>query len=550
MINNKNIALIVLLLVAALFLAVIFFNKKQDNKNNKAYSNIKIITGDYTLDNGKKLTLKPMEKLIVKGKLTMKNGSIVGRQGVWILANSLQMDKESKIISENGPIIITNSAEKFNQLNKELGQTNFNNPKKTLAQQIASATKKIRPLILPASAQNKQKNIISGTIKSQLKKPLPIKIRKNESGDIYITFNKPTIFKDLTIQAADGRDGKSDLEKNCQARGGYGERGSNIYLTMEEELIVKSAVLNLGNGGNGGGASTIACSEAEAIGGDGGNAGRLRVFYDGIKVAGILTINPGLPGDGGSAYAYGSNGKDGDDGLPGGNAKAKGGRGGDNVPFVDEYRHSIDPYSGGATSLNNITLTTGKIKVAPIKSGRGGDAVAKSGNGGNATKCKGKGGVAGGVNAMAGNGGKIVMIYNNLEKRMKNIPSLTIEQIFGGRGQATTEKGKNGKDGLEFCNDEATSKDASDKTTIGCVIPTDVLDQAYPPDVFKRQKNNSQDSTTITFSRDVCVTKSLSSLQREAEVWLDDFKQFCPLAKIEKIDFISNNSPCSITYSY
>ncbi len=142
MINNKNIALIVLLLVAALFLAVIFFNKKQDNKNNKAYSNIKIITGDYTLDNGKKLTLKPMEKLIVKGKLTMKNGSIVGRQGVWILANSLQMDKESKIISENGPIIITNSAEKFNQLNKELGQTNFNNPKKTLAQQIASATKK------------------------------------------------------------------------------------------------------------------------------------------------------------------------------------------------------------------------------------------------------------------------------------------------------------------------------------------------------------------------------------------------------------------------
>ena len=82
-----------------------------------------------------------------------------------------------------------------------------------------------------------------------------------------------------------------------------------------------------------------------------------------------------------------------------------------------------------------------------------------------------------------------------------------------------------------------------------CVIPDDVIRQAYPPDVFTKSISKQGDRTVLTFTRTQCVSKSEGSVRQAAEVWLADFRAYCPATEISDISFTGLGQPCTTSFT-
>jgi len=207
------------------------------------------------------------------------------------------------------------------------------------------------------------------------------------------------------------------------ASGGKGKNGMhlNIYNNGGPINIVNNVVLNLADGGDGGGATAVC---ATSTGGVGGNSGNFRMTAaEGIDITnGTLTINPGRGGNGGNALVeIGAAGAAGCPGETGRSGTATGGKGGDNTKRLFARGDvsglenvTIGPLSGGDGGYGDATACDGGPGLPCCDGGKGGDATATGGAGGNASLAIGNlpvgtgqvtGGDGGEALAFAGNGG-------------------------------------------------------------------------------------------------------------------------------------------------
>ncbi|MCC7479387.1 hypothetical protein IT575_13155 [bacterium] len=194
-------------------------------------------------------------------------------------------------------------------------------------------------------------------------------------------------FIDWSITGPKGRKGSN--ENACTATGGKGEDAFRMRIHSPKKVTFNNVTINLGDGGDGGDATTPPCCDAMATGGEGGKPGKFR-FTAGEEIAiiGTMTLNPGQGGTGGSATAIGQDGVD----CPcsdGCNAVAIGGKGG-SVKFGIAIRGNVNGVGG--------------ITLGPARGGSGGAATATGGKGGNGCPC-GDGCSGGDATATGGEGG-------------------------------------------------------------------------------------------------------------------------------------------------
>ena len=196
---------------------------------------------------------------------------------------------------------------------------------------------------------------------------------------------------DLNLSGPDGRNGESDINTNCTARGSNGEAAFRMRLAASN-IRINNFGLWLGNGGAGGEAETTEdCDPGRATGGRGGDAGNFKMSASGsFEIDGAFNIFPGRGGDGGDATAYGKDGTDACPGTKGGDATATGGDGGKNKKELAAV--------GAVAGTSNVT-------VGPVNGGKGGIATTDPGKGGSGTTCKCNGGDGGKGTATAGKGG-------------------------------------------------------------------------------------------------------------------------------------------------
>lgn len=239
----------------------------------------------------------------------------------------------------------------------------------------------------------------------------------------------------LTISGADGQSGKDDVGTNCVVVGGPG--GDGLFFRLNAgEIVVTTAEINLGNGGQGGNAETrINCRETVANGGDGGKPGN--IFWTAAQQMTLskLTIVGGKGGNGGHAKASADNGKDGCPGEAGGGATATGGAGG-----ASGYALSA---GGTVSGLNDITVTR-------IVGGTGGNATALPGKGGDGNSC-GCGGGRGGVGvATPGDGGvaHILLFSQTGEAHGGDTGNTRVVGGAGGNGASCVAETKGGDGGM------------------------------------------------------------------------------------------------------
>ncbi len=194
-------------------------------------------------------------------------------------------------------------------------------------------------------------------------------------------------FIDWSITGPKGRKGTN--QNACTAVGGKGENAFRMRIHSPRKVTFNNVTINLGDGGDGGDASTPPCCDAMATGGEGGKPGKFR-FTAGeeIAIVGTMTLYPGQGGTGGMANAIGQDGVD----CPcsdGCNAVAMGGKGGD-VKFGIAIRGNVNGVGG--------------ITIGPARGGIGGAAVAIGGKGGNGCPCS-DGCLGGDATATGGGGG-------------------------------------------------------------------------------------------------------------------------------------------------
>jgi hypothetical protein len=213
----------------------------------------------------------------------------------------------------------------------------------------------------------------------------------------------------VTLSAGDGGQGGSCFATGCPAvsTAGHGGDGGTILLGGEVIEFGARVTLKRGNGGLGGEAEALgddgqaSCAngcDADATGGQGGQAGGIGYLIQGPgRIDGTATVEGADGGDGGVALALAGDGQDCDacpagQGGNGGAANAAGGRGG----------------PGAARELSGFLLAAG----SHLK-GSGGNATAIGGNGGNGANCcdpldqGGNGGGGGDASATGGLIGEI-----------------------------------------------------------------------------------------------------------------------------------------------
>lgn len=196
--------------------------------------------------------------------------------------------------------------------------------------------------------------------------------------------------KDFHLVGPAGRDGESDEGKNCNARGGKGEDAMRFRVHAKNVQIDNFRV-ELGNGGAGGTAETTKdCDQGVAKGGDGGEAGNMKMTAEQGITINSMTLVPGVGGNGGTATAYGKDGTDACPGEKGGDATATGGNGGKNKKELSS--------EGAVSGIANVS-------ILEVTGGIGGSAYAYPGKGGNGTGCKCAGGTGGKATATGGKGG-------------------------------------------------------------------------------------------------------------------------------------------------
>jgi len=533
---------IYLVVFIAAILGFVFLYLNFSDKTPETISKDVVVSGDYELVSGDKLFIENNAKFIVQGKLSLAAGSqIIGEGDVNLIADTLNINPEAKIVAKGGSVFIADNDE-FGSAKKLPGRLISK-----LGFSIHSKLSDLFKFSLPVQAQEGgYENIFSGIIEAELLPENLAGVKSDDFGNITFKLKKKSVFKDLIINAADGLNGGDDIGVNCQAKGGAGGDGGNInIISYKHSIDVLSAVINLGDGGHGGRAEAKICSQAEARGGQGGDGGNFKTTS--LNVLGELEINPGIPGDGGSALARGLVGETGPSGQPGGDASAYGGDGGTNKPFIDSSIYLSDKYAPGVSSLSFLEFNKASVRVGVIKSGSGGSASAFSGNGGDATECGGNPGPAGEVVSQPGKPGQVLTLFSDLDYKGKK--DIEIDVQIGKKGESTSEKGKPGQ-GIDQPCGESKKDETESVGKGGCSVPQSELEQAYPPDVFKWNKATKDGVTTITFTRQTCLAKSVSSFKSGGEAWLTGFKEYCPNTEITDLAYQDAWSECSITFSF
>jgi len=204
-----------------------------------------------------------------------------------------------------------------------------------------------------------------------------------------------TVINGGNIKAQDGGDGVD--RAGVSVRGGSGGKGGSLQILAAGHLTVRGGTsFSSGNGGRGGSADADAPpgGNAFARGGRGGDAGySLRIAAtQGLEFAGAVTMNPGSGGDGGDATADGGDGAaQCPQGQDGGRASAYGGTGGKGSKSV--------AIRGNVVGLANVSVEGGKGGIggwADGTAGDGGDAdCVTTATGGDGDRAYAKGGRGG-----------------------------------------------------------------------------------------------------------------------------------------------------------
>ncbi|MBU1921658.1 hypothetical protein KKD84_00335 [Patescibacteria group bacterium] len=259
------------------------------------------------------------------------------------------------------------------------------------------------------------------------------------------------VIQDYYLTGPDAKDGLPDLNANCHAQGADGDDALR-FNAKAPTVEINNFELTLGEGGNGGAASTPPCKDALAEGGAGGKSGNFKILATkAIKLTGDFIVNPGKSGAGGNAEAYG---KDGGIGEDGGNATAVGGDAEDNIKTIN--------------AVGNVG-GDGNVFIGDLHGGDGGDAIAIGGNGGPGTSCKTVGGKGGNATATGGKGGdaKITVKTNLAMRNGADFPGnggdATATAGAGGPGAAACPPGGNGGDG----GDAKATPGAAGKSDVG-----------------------------------------------------------------------------------
>lgn len=203
--------------------------------------------------------------------------------------------------------------------------------------------------------------------------------------------NNGVELNDFVLTGPDGRSGADDVNSSCTARGKDGEDAMRFNVRAAN-IKLNNFDLHLGNGGDGGTATTTKdCDPGTATGGAGASGGNFKMVAEGkFEIVGAFNIYPGRGGAGGAATAYGKQGEDGCAGEAGGVAIGTGGKGGDNKKLL---------------TVTGAVSGTENVNIQEMVGGNGGEAVAAGGNGGNGTGPKCDGGPGGKATAAGGKGG-------------------------------------------------------------------------------------------------------------------------------------------------
>jgi len=237
-------------------------------------------------------------------------------------------------------------------------------------------------------------------------------------GSVIVDCNGNLEVDRILIGSGAGGAGMSDIVTGTRpARGGAGGHGGDIRISAAGDILfrVQLSEAFLGKGGAGGDArhtSSSAEVAASAVGGRGGNSGRLFIQGEFVESFqnGVLTVQVGGGGAGGAALAVGA---DAEPGQPGGAASALGGAGGDvysqEVALFGE-RVGIDVVS--AVPVNQDSRSVVEFRIADPQGGKGGDAEARPGRGGDGAM-PGAAGLPGGSGEAQGGKGGDVLLFDN-----------------------------------------------------------------------------------------------------------------------------------------
>ena len=256
------------------------------------------------------------------------------------------------------------------------------------------------------------------------------------------------------IYAPDGQDGP-DITGGCDINIPKSEsladkkaRDAMRMRVQARTITVGELDLYLGDGGRGGNATTDKDCDpiGKAIAGHGGQSGNFKMSTapeGNLTIKGPFRIHPGVSGAGGTATAYGNNGKSGEIGENGKGAAAVGGNGADNIKVLR---------AKGVAGLSNIYVDS-------LIAGNGGNAIANPGNGGDSSKCDIPGGLAGAGGASAGAGGIAKLEY---PPEVKDLPDAA--DLDGVDGKPTVNDANSGKDGPPCPIPSTDSTDNSTKS--------------------------------------------------------------------------------------
>jgi len=251
--------------------------------------------------------------------------------------------------------------------------------------------------------------------------------------------NTPEVtVQDFELEGPKGRNGDPD-NGSCDVEGEDGEDAFR-FNAFAPNLIVNNFTLILGDGGDGGDATTgDGCDDARAKGGKGGKPGNFKmVGSQKFEITGAFIVHPGNGGGGGGATAQG---KVGEPGEKGGDARATGGKGADNKKKL---------------TVAGTVAGTSNVQFGDAVGGYGGSALAEGGAGGDAEKCGQFGGPGGKANARSGDGGDAKLTITGGARRMDVANDIGgqggIVEAIGGDGGAggscdETQKGGNGGKG-------------------------------------------------------------------------------------------------------
>ena len=459
-----------------------------------------IVTGDYTIQEGERVTINNGSILTIEGDLVVK-GEIVCQNGPLILVvngdatienklecergaelkegdvgfgisivvrDSLNIAKTAKIIT-NGHLQFVESLdrlattkEQIEELYEEAGRdtgegnrlgpfikkediSNLSFQDNFLTRNLAEKDSNQNPILSffetqKAEAAGRMVNIRGEVnIKTPPRGVKVIVVMRFPNSD---GFN----FVDFWLTGPDGRKGKDDKNKSCDAKGDEGQNAMRLFVRAPN-INVQDLTLELGSGGDGGDAvSKKDCDPGKATGGEGGKAGNFKIITSkSFDITGIFTIYPGRGGSGGSAEAYG---KDGDATKDGADAIATGGNAKDNEKAVRA--------TGNIRGQNNIFFGS-------MEGGGGGSALAVPGDGGDGRACKSeKGGDGGDGIAEGGKGGSaLIFLRGGGAQRTKDAQDVGGDggfvQIISARGGngSTCKPDKAGGDGGKGGNAEA-----------------------------------------------------------------------------------------------